>query len=81
MVTLSYFALTNMVTYDYIATMKQHRTLKTCNVIFRLTESELERIDRLAVLEDRSRSQILRRLVAEGLQRHEPPKLVANGDV
>jgi len=59
--------------------MKRKRELKVRNVMFRMSESELERIDRLAVLEDRSRSQVIRRLVMDGLNRTEPEQLVANG--
>lgn len=61
------------------AIMKRKRELKVRNVIFRMSESELERIDRLAALEDRSRSQVIRRLVMAGLDRTEPEQLVAHG--
>lgn len=60
--------------------MEQRRVLKTRNVMFRMTQEELDRLDRLAVQEDRNRSQVLRRLVLDGLQRCELPKLMANED-
>lgn len=48
--------------------------------MFRMTEEEVERLDRIAVSQDRTRSQVLRRFVMDGMDRYDPPKLVANGD-
>lgn len=78
MITLCYFALTSVATYDYNVTMKQRRHLKIRNVMFRMTDEEVERLDRIAVREDRSRSQVLRRFVVDGMDRSDPSKLVAN---
>lgn len=66
--------------YDYNEFMKQQRQLKTRNVMFRMTEAEVQRLDRIANREDRSRAQVLRRFVVDGMDRSDQPKLVANGN-
>lgn len=80
MIALHSFALTDAVAFDYIAVMKQIAKLKARTVNFRMTDDELSRLDFLAKAEDRSRSQMLRRLVIEGLDREVPSKRAANGD-
>lgn len=78
MIAVYYFVLTSMVAYGYIVFMKTKRELKIRNVIFRMTESELELVDRVARQEDRSRAQVLRRLVMDGLSRQTCDGLIAN---
>lgn len=80
MIALQFFVLTSSMTYGYIATMKQTRQLKAHNVNFRMSNAELVLLDRLALQEDRSRSQVLRRLVLDGLRRHDRVALMANGE-
>lgn len=80
MIALQSFVLTVMSAYDYNVVMKHKRSLKIRNVMFRMTEEEVERLDRIAVSQDRTRSQVLRRFVMDGMDRYDPPKLVANGD-
>lgn len=79
MIALHSFVLTGTVACDYNAVMKKNTTLKPRTVNFRMTEKELERLDLLARADDRSRSQVLRRLVMDGLDRAFPSKLIANG--
>jgi len=80
MIALQYFVLTCLIAYDYIAVMKQISKLKARTVNFRMTDDELSRLDVLAKADDRSRSQMLRRLVIEGLDRDVTSKRAANGD-
>jgi len=49
-----------------MARKKQDETLQ--NIVFRLTPSEIERLDRLAEKGDLTRSQFLRNLVTVGLE-------------
>lgn len=79
MIALHSFVLTVRTAYDYNAVMKYMHELKERTVNFRMTEEELERLDLLAKAEDRSRSQVLRRLVTDGLDRAVPSKLITNG--
>ncbi len=76
MITLYYFVFTMVNSYDYIAIMKRKfkRPLKVRNVIFRMIDDEVKRLDLVATREDRSRAQVLRRLVADGLDRVIPLK-------
>lgn len=48
--------------------------------MFRMTEDEVERLDRIAMSQDRTRSQVLRRFVMDGMDRCDPPQRAANGD-
>lgn len=57
--------------------MKTRRPLKERNVVFRLTEDEVRRIDHIAEREQRSRSQLLSRFVREGLMKEEPATLTS----
>ena len=49
-----------------MARKKQDETLQ--NIVFRLTPSEIERLDRLAKKADLTRSQFLRNLITVGLE-------------
>lgn len=54
--------------------------MKIRNVIFRLTEEEVDRLDRIAERQDRTRSQLLRRFVLDSMDRADLSKLVMNGN-
>ena len=71
--------LTVLLAYGYSAIMKTRRQLKERNVVFRLTNEDVQRLDRMAEHESRSRSQVLRRMVRDALQKIEQSQLVENG--
>lgn len=68
--------------YGYIAVMqhKPKRALKERTINFRMTEEEVDRLDGIAVRDDRSRAQVLRRFVIDGMNLCDPPKIAVHGN-